>query len=443
MVIDIGSVVFPGLSQVLSDKEIRQCTTPSVFGAIATLDPRRGVHPPKLIVYENLRNKYNPYQQAYGGVSIVLLDYLVVTALLLVTDLQEWALVPRPGYSEFCCSDQVEFDSARNLQMSNEEPLYPRRGAHLESSSMPSTNSSGPSSQPSYSVQPSYSSQDSQTPHTFIETDWDTEYEHESPIVLRRRSLSPVSEAFSEFESSHSLHEPTSPTGAVLSGQSPANSNSHRSCRLSRSASDGFLNSSSKSTQPLAQRRVSIRDSFVTAEDDVATRPNLPAIQRELLENSSTKTSAAINVRNRRPLPLLPTASGPDASSSESNREPSSPRPPRVLPPIPRQLPVAPSLHKTPINDIYPSLLDDSFSQALCATNVIYGRPGPITKASREDITQWLNSLTGDSSKTENTPASLLRASIFDRPPPAYDSHDFPSERHEMLLVSPSNTLGR
>lgn len=71
-----------------------QCTTASVRGPVATLDATKGPEPLKLTIYETLHDKYDPDALAgFKGVSILLLDYLLLTAMLLVTDLQEWMLV--------------------------------------------------------------------------------------------------------------------------------------------------------------------------------------------------------------------------------------------------------------------------------------------------------------------------------------------------------------
>ncbi|TRM69288.1 hypothetical protein BD626DRAFT_544078 [Schizophyllum amplum] len=70
------------------------CTTVSVKGPIAILEPASASTPPKIVVYETLRDKYDTRSRnEHGGVSILLLDYLVATALLLVTDVQEWMVV--------------------------------------------------------------------------------------------------------------------------------------------------------------------------------------------------------------------------------------------------------------------------------------------------------------------------------------------------------------
>jgi hypothetical protein len=71
-----------------------QCTTSFVKGPVATLDAAASSVPPRLRVFETLPLEATNLDR--GGVSINLLDYLLVTALLLVTDGEEWVTLARP-----------------------------------------------------------------------------------------------------------------------------------------------------------------------------------------------------------------------------------------------------------------------------------------------------------------------------------------------------------
>lgn len=71
-----------------------QCTTGLVKGPIAVLDPSVGPFLARLKIYETLHNKYDVRPVlVHHGVSILLLDYLVITALLLVTDVRDWTVL--------------------------------------------------------------------------------------------------------------------------------------------------------------------------------------------------------------------------------------------------------------------------------------------------------------------------------------------------------------
>lgn len=75
----------------------RQCTTTGVKGAVATLDAAVSSVPPRLQVFETLLVQDSRPQLDRGGVSLNLLDHLLVTALLLVTDAEEWVTLAGSG----------------------------------------------------------------------------------------------------------------------------------------------------------------------------------------------------------------------------------------------------------------------------------------------------------------------------------------------------------
>ncbi|KAH9892672.1 hypothetical protein C8Q73DRAFT_67873 [Cubamyces lactineus] len=82
------------------------CVTSAVKGPVAVLDAATLSAPPRLKVYHPLIERdVARSQDNYKGVPTVFLDYLVVTSLLLVTDVQEWLDRPReariPGSSSY------------------------------------------------------------------------------------------------------------------------------------------------------------------------------------------------------------------------------------------------------------------------------------------------------------------------------------------------------
>ncbi|KIY64866.1 hypothetical protein CYLTODRAFT_492776 [Cylindrobasidium torrendii FP15055 ss-10] len=83
----------PGYSRTLKWKVVGDrycCMSPSVPGPVATLDTAVGSIPPRLKVYETFRDSDDTLT-AHHGVSVLLLDYLLVTALLLVADPNEYS----------------------------------------------------------------------------------------------------------------------------------------------------------------------------------------------------------------------------------------------------------------------------------------------------------------------------------------------------------------
>ena len=73
-----------------------QCTCASVKSPIAILQSAHLSTPPRLRVYSSLlQDDMTRNQSNYGGVPHALLDYLIVTSLILVTDIEEY--LHRPG----------------------------------------------------------------------------------------------------------------------------------------------------------------------------------------------------------------------------------------------------------------------------------------------------------------------------------------------------------
>jgi hypothetical protein len=89
----------PGYSHSLKWKAVGSsywCIAASAKGPIAILEPAVETAPPRLKVFETLHDKYDVRpMMVHQGVSILLLDYLLVSALLLATDIQEWMVVQR------------------------------------------------------------------------------------------------------------------------------------------------------------------------------------------------------------------------------------------------------------------------------------------------------------------------------------------------------------
>ncbi|CDO68955.1 hypothetical protein BN946_scf184782.g3 [Trametes cinnabarina] len=82
------------------------CVTNAVKGPVAVLDAATLSAPPRLKVFHPLIDRdLARSQDNYKGVPTIFLDYLVVTSLLLVTDVQEWLDRPRdahiPGSSSY------------------------------------------------------------------------------------------------------------------------------------------------------------------------------------------------------------------------------------------------------------------------------------------------------------------------------------------------------
>ncbi|KAI3609602.1 hypothetical protein WG66_001267 [Moniliophthora roreri] len=145
----------PGYSHALKWKAVGSsflCFAASAKGPIAILEPAVDAAPPRLKVFETLHDKYDARPMAvHQGVSVLLLDYLLVSALLLVTDIQEWTMV-RPSSAQGASGSSpntgpasASMSSASTLQWRKimfGEPIYKKRlstASRQSSSQVPPT----------------------------------------------------------------------------------------------------------------------------------------------------------------------------------------------------------------------------------------------------------------------------------------------------------------
>ncbi|KAJ7680632.1 hypothetical protein DFH06DRAFT_425076 [Mycena polygramma] len=141
------------------------CTTSSVKGPIASFHPAFEGVPPRIRVYETLHDKYDSRPiSVHNGVSILLIDHLILTAMLLVTDVQDWMLVQKyegddsappslPPLSSASSSDLFDTPPqsapASALQWRKilyGEPLFPKRYPNSRSVSTTDLNAPLPTS---------------------------------------------------------------------------------------------------------------------------------------------------------------------------------------------------------------------------------------------------------------------------------------------------------
>lgn len=84
-----------------------QCTCSSIKGPLAILQAAHQSTPPRLRVYSSLlRDDMTRNQSNYGGVPHALLDYLVATSLILMTDIEEY--LHRPGQDVSAAKSAIE-----------------------------------------------------------------------------------------------------------------------------------------------------------------------------------------------------------------------------------------------------------------------------------------------------------------------------------------------
>ncbi|KAJ7495893.1 hypothetical protein B0H11DRAFT_2001076 [Mycena galericulata] len=122
------------------------CLTSTVKGPIATFHPAVEGVPPRIKVFETLHDKHDSRSMTvHNGVSILLIDHLIITAMLLVTDVQDWMLVQKydageasdaaPSLPPLSASSSELFDQPQSAPASASqwrkilygEPLFPKR----------------------------------------------------------------------------------------------------------------------------------------------------------------------------------------------------------------------------------------------------------------------------------------------------------------------------
>ncbi|KAF9523498.1 hypothetical protein CPB83DRAFT_688947 [Crepidotus variabilis] len=515
------------------------CTTPTVQGPIATFEPRKGSLPPKLSVYETLHDKNDPASlSAFRGVSILLLDYLVVTSLLLVTDLQEWMLVRKfegipvnvPNASEFggdgASSAPGVASNPQWRKIAFGEPIFPKIAGDAKSihgdisASLPPIH---PNRQPSSIMTRSDDSSSSQRSpgfgmRSFIDTDLDSEEDSESEDThydisragsgSHHRSPTAESIASSMNAPSHayadpSFYRPASPVDEPALPSRPQSGVSSMARRYIHSQPSSPLIQSYRYPEdsvpphlPQAIRRArSVSPTSPMLEDpdvlnDILNGYHLvpnrgsrhftppppppppsqpPAHRPSRLRSDSI--GSLVSTTSRRPLPQPPVTAQmhtqelrraqssnallENGQGSRANIRVTPPAPQRTLPyapHTPRILPASPRSHAT-FSDFGPAPPLESYGDNFPAsahgyshshaqpsqntstqqylhpynTDEVHSRQPPITKSSHEDLAQWLHELTIDSQIQNHAPEPLPNSTIYDVPPPAYNSITFSS----------------
>lgn len=74
----------------------RKCTTQTVKGPVAILEPTTGLTGPELRIYHTVFDPHAPNtQRMHAGVPLSVLDFLLVTSMLLLTETDEWTNISR------------------------------------------------------------------------------------------------------------------------------------------------------------------------------------------------------------------------------------------------------------------------------------------------------------------------------------------------------------
>ena len=425
-------------------------------------DPRNGNCPPKLTVYETLHDTSRRQLSAYRGVSVLLLDYLMVTALLLVTDLQEWMLVPKfdSQISSTVGSTSTIATSDQWRKIMFGEPIYPKiaRSPSYPSPPSPTTPRATDFSKPIAQAGTGPSENFKLELESFIDTHSDSEQESVSEGDDETNTFCPTVSSSSVADDSTQLshtafkanfYRPPSPIPEPAVPSRPLSSlpssldGLHPWSPSSRSTSFDTRPSLSPIPQLLSEDESESQcdspvDNLLDGQIFPRSLPLLPLQQPSMTEErrysviSSATLSTMINYPRPLPLPLerSPTVIHIAPQVSDLRRAASvshsltQPRPLRPLPPTPgsRTQPPSPqdNIIITPSGNPPQPLegYSHSPSHLVCPSE---GRP--IRKTSHEDLAQWLHVLTTDSEARTGPPEPLPRT--FDVPPPAYNSLRF------------------
>lgn len=411
-----------------------QCNTSSVKGPIAIFQCSVGSAPARLLVYETLRDKHGERSmRTIQGVSILLLDFLLVTSLLLTTDVQEWR----------------KFDA-------NTSQIAASNYANGHKNKVPAGPSSATTSWADFVIV--------DLPPNVSTTE----------VPSDARSPTPTSPTMPKFIYTDSIYSDVTSVGRHNSVSSLVSANNDKVSPPTRPLSPSTESMFYPLANASAPSHTYIDPSFYRGED----APPVPLIPKQLHHLNSedkrilssrplTSSSTTSSLRQRRELPLAPgqlhigrIVSSPSPSSSFVGSDDLSFSPLDVASPVslsksrsisrplPRPPPLSPLLDdsdgETPALRTVRSQtrLDRRTSQrpqrSLPPTPIpsVSGRqlPRQPKKFSQEDLSQWVHMLT---SPRGLPTIPLPGASMFDAPPPAYNAIDH-ADAAQVSISSPS-----
>jgi hypothetical protein len=413
----------------------KQCTTTAIKGPIATMDLTKG-QPLRLAVYETLHDKFDPQGlSTYQGVSSLLLDYLIVTALLSVTDPLAWTLLEKvDGVQDMAAPHSADSGGQRLPYVppfpDQSKGLLYRARSETSLTSLTTTLSAFPQSLRCY---------DDGMP-TCVEPD--------PSSCLKRYSTSTSEDWAKTFRASLYSNDPTASAEDVQhAGALPY----HRSVRTSSHSSRTVFpvpspQFSEPPTRPRAGTSTSHNErSYLLNQPHRISPLNIESREysasSEQLPNVSNSTHSPSKFESHCPLGLeqekgsTSSEQPPNNSTlahglrrSESRRP--LPKPPRVCPQSStpsfinsstegpkrniRSLPATPIIEQ-----------DGRRTSALEGNSRLqpHARIPPMTAESQEDLTQWVHELTNPVRILP--PVPLSETVVLDMPPPAYDSIRF------------------
>lgn len=388
------NIFFSPLSNLLTSK---QCTTPCIKGPIAILDLANDQDRITLEVYETLRDKIDPHAlPMYKGVSLLLLDYLIVTALLCVTDVSAWMefanmqnIAPWNDANSGKELNNVPQSLDHSSAMSSELPSMP------SNTSLPTTVSSFPPSSGLHGT--GMSTSDASCSRWYTDT----------PLLEEPPTIEDSSKEYLTL-----LYSPTSNSSSEAVGSSRSHMSAGKQnmpsvlpllSQLSRPSASTSSLAESELLRPLNQPTTTSLHSPKTSQQ--------PPLRLEKIDSSENVSnpiqSPSRSMSYRRPLPKPPRESAPRRTQSST--------PPPIDSPATstrtfRSLP-------TPLTEVLES---NESRPSIPGHARVHSRSPPMTKASQEELSQWVQGFTDP--QRVLPPIPLPETVVFDLPPPSYSS---------------------
>lgn len=455
------------------------------------MEPCKDISPTKLSVFETLHDKYdNRSLTAFHGVSLLLLDYLLVTSMLLMTDLQDWMLLhkpddqPRPRTAQVSSADSTSSMPELSSTSANQwrklmygEPLFPKIASEARSRISAFTSSTTPSTPvfpdtpPSASVKlPSISSDQHEPTSTKSTPAGRTTYavstiagssngrddafsfsepRSRSPLMYQRPATSGGRSRVDPSYYNFSTEPPIPPLPSQFTGTP---NRGPFASQPSTPVLSSFTSSSDHSIPPpesllprrrssplvdLVQMNISENTSPAESQDSHSVaRPTRNRMSRSDSINSTVSTASRPGTSRRRPLPPPPPLPSLESSSSPSVRRIQSSNQLFVKPALPRDLTSPPrpqrSLPPTP-NDVLEHHIVGPSRMQMSGDSDVSSRPRPpVVKTVPDDpILRWADSVNHPERDSPTGATPQATTTMYDLPPPAYNTINFSKKPEE------------
>ncbi|KAH9942355.1 uncharacterized protein BXZ73DRAFT_74628 [Epithele typhae] len=359
------------------------CVTNPVKGPVAVLDAATLSAPPRIKIFDTLIDKdVARSQDNYKGIPTLLLDYLIVTAFILVTDVQEWLDRPRdsriPGGSSYTVQRWLALIHNRPPPP---EPEHPTVDLSLTVPSTPPHSATFPSPGGLWETQSGVTSLSGSNGSGSGASYIQDPFSPTTPGTPATPATSTHSSAF--FSRGIEEPPPVPPVPGSSSGASPFAYNAQSSSQARERPKSGPQTSSHAPSSSTSKRHTA-RHPYGVTEDGEDSTPSPRPRPSQTLSLPPGSTIAASLSTSAPPTPLPPP---PTAQSTSSNSSTSS-RPARRLPTPPGPAPEH-SFAQPWLNPSTPTASSSSSSALPPAPSASTSSPGssnPNARAARASM---------------------------------------------------------